>query len=277
MLNEGRGISEVNKEETDNIFRLFKSIGYRRFIPYKILGNDILLSFVLGNYDSFFSKNKNNMILNFSAPMDFDDIKLKYIITHELNHFIEIFSIEKKRLDIPNYNKIKMALSKFDAKSESLEFFKHLLYKILDNEINAIVAQTYTYLRSFNISDEVLLKSKLSDYEIRKECQDILNFNVNKFIIDVNRDELKELNQLFIREGVDNFFPFILTIDNNFEKYIRNWFKIIISNVKKLIKKQDNMIKEVIEDIDDLNNYSTDYKITEHNIFNYNEYIKKLK
>ena len=69
------------------------------------------------------------------------------------------------------------------------------------------------------------------------------------------------------------FLDFIY--QKNIDKYIDNWFKIIKSNIKKLLKKQDNIIKEVIEDIDKLNNYSYEYPISEKEILNYNEYLNE--
>lgn len=276
MVNEGRGISEINKIETEKIFNLFKKSGFKSNISYKILKNNILINFIEGNYNSYFFKNKQIIILNFSIPEKYNDIKLKTVITHELNHFIEIFNIENKKYRIPNYNKIKKSLLIFNPKTKPLDFFKHLLYKTLDNEINANVAQTYTYLRNFNSIDSNLLKNELEKYSLRKEYNDILNFNINKLINDISIDELQELNDIFIKHNVNDFFPFINNIEP-IEKYIKNWFKIITSNVKKLLKKQENIIKEVIEDINDINNYSSDDKITESNILNYNKYLQKLK
>ena len=85
-----------------------------------------------------------------------------------------------------------------------------------------------------------------------------------------NEKELITLNTLLMNENVQDFFPFILKIDD-IDVYINNWMKIIKNNAKKLIKKQDNIIKEVIEDL----NYSTKYDISESTIMNYNEYIKE--
>jgi hypothetical protein len=41
------------------------------------------------------------------------------------------------------------------------------------------------------------------------------------------------------------------------------------------LKKQENIIKEVIEDIDKLNNYSTEYPLSEKVILTYNDYLKE--
>jgi hypothetical protein len=76
MLNEGRGISEINKIETEKIFDLFKKIGFKNNIPYKILNKKILINFEIGNYNSSFYKDKI-IIFNFSIPEDCNDVKLK--------------------------------------------------------------------------------------------------------------------------------------------------------------------------------------------------------
>ena len=274
MINEGRGISELNKEETENIFNIFKKEGYQTF-EHQILNRIIELTFSEGNYDSKFYKKSGKYYMLITCPKDYNDIKLKTIITHELNHLIEISKIEDKKYRYPNYDKIKKSLIDFNPESKQLQFFKHIVYKTLDNEINANVSQTYTYLRNFNSSDEDYLKSKLEEYEVRREYQDLLNFNISKFKNDIkiNNVNFDEFNKILANNGVDDFLDFIY--ERNVDKYIDNWFKIIKSNIKKLLKKQDNIIKEVIEDINKLDNYSSEYPITENIILIYTEYLKE--
>jgi hypothetical protein len=274
MINEGRGISELNKEETENIFNIFKKEGYQTF-EHQILNRIIELTFSEENYDSKFYKKSGKYYMLITCPKDYNDIKLKTIITHELNHLIEISKIEDKKYRYSNYDKIKKSLIDFNPESKQLQFFKHIVYKTLDNEINANVSQTYTYLRNFNSSDEDYLKSKLEEYEVRGEYQDLLNFNISKFKNDIkiNNVNFDKFNKILTNNGVDDFLDFIY--ERNVDKYIDNWFKIIKSNIKKLLKKQDNIIKEVIEDINKLDNYSSEYPITENIILNYTEYLKE--
>ncbi len=273
MINEGRGISELNKEETENLFNVFKKDGYKTF-DHQILNRIVEITFSEGNYDSKFYKKLGKYYLLISCPKNYDELKLKTIITHELNHFIEVSKIEDKKYRYPNYNKIKKSLIDFDPKSKQLQFFKHIIYKTLDNEVNANVSQTYTYLRSFNSDNDDYLRSKLEEYEIRKEYQNLLNFNISKFKSDIklNNIDFREFNEILIKNGVDDFLDFIY--ERNIDRYIDNWFKIIKSNIKKLLKKQDNIIKEVIEDINKLNNYTSEYPISEKIILNYTEYLK---
>jgi hypothetical protein len=274
MINEGRGISELNKEETENLFNIFQKEGYQTF-EHQILNRIIEVTFSEGNYNSKFYKKSGEYYMLITCPKDYNDIKLKTIITHELNHFIEISKIENKKYRYPNYDKIKKSLIEFNPESKQLQFFKHIIYKTLDNEINANVSQTYTYLRNFNSSDEDYLRSKLEEYEMRREYQDLLNFNISKFQNDIkiNNVNFDKFNKILINNGVDDFLDFIY--ERNVDKYIDNWFKIIKSNIKKLLKKQDIIIKEVIEDINKLDNYSSEYPITENIILNYTEYLKE--
>lgn len=273
MIDEGRGISELNKEETENLFNVFKKDGYKTF-DHQILNRIVEITFSEENYDSKFYKKLGKYYLLISCPKNYDELKLKTIITHELNHFIEVSKIEDKKYRYPNYNKIKKSLIDFDPKSKQLQFFKHIIYKTLDNEVNANVSQTYTYLRSFNSDNDDYLRSKLEEYEIRKEYQNLLNFNISKFKSDIklNNIDFREFNEILIKNGVDDFLDFIY--ERNIDRYIDNWFKIIKSNIKKLLKKQDNIIKKVIEDINKLNNYTSEYPISEKIILNYTEYLK---
>jgi len=275
MINEGRGISELNKEETENIFNIFKEKSFSIF-DYQLLNRNVEITFKEGNYDSRFYKKFGNNYLYFTCPKNFNDVKLKSIITHELNHFIEVAKIENKGFRYPNYNKIKKSLLEYHPKNKQLEFFKHIIYKTLDNEINANVSQTYTYLRSFNSSDVNFLKEKLKDYDIRKEYENLLDFNILKFKSDIlsNNIDFNEFNEILLKNGVGEFLDF-LNKKISIENYIDSWFKIILSNIKKLLKKQDNIIKEVIEDLDKFNNYTTEYPVSEKVILNYYEYLNE--
>jgi hypothetical protein len=274
MLNEGRGISDINKEETENLFKIFKKNGYCTS-DYQILNKIIEVTFSEGNYDSKFYKKSGKYFLLITCTKEYDSLKLKTIITHELNHLIEISKIEDKKYRYSNYNKIIKSLVEFNPTSKQLKFFKHLIYKTIDNEINANVSQTYTYLRSFNSSDVNFLKKQLDEYEIRKEYQNLLKFNISDFKEDIrsNNIDFNEFNKILLSNGVGDFLDFLNQKD--LDKYIDNWFKIITSNIKKLLRKQNNIIKEVIEDIDKFNNYSSEYPVSEKAILNYNDYLKE--
>ena len=272
--NEGRGISELNKIETEKIYDIFKKNSFSTN-DYIINNKKIQITFEIGNYNSKYYKKLNNNFILITCPINYDELKIKQIITHELNNFIELSSIEDKKQKIPNYNKIKKALIEFNADNKQFEFFKHLIYKTLDNEINANVAQTYTYLRNFNTSDENILKKKLEEYSIRIEYKQLLNFNIEKFKLDIKKNNIhfNEFNNILLKNGVGYFLDFVKNKKDD-DKYIDNWFKIIISNINKFLSKQDKIIYEVIEDIDNLNNYST-YQINERSLFTYEEYLKE--
>lgn len=274
MINEGRGISEINKIETENIFNRFKKYSFSTF-EHQILNRIIEITFSIGNYDSKFYKSHGKYYILFTCPESYDDLKLKTIITHELTHFIEVSRIEDKKYTYPNYDKIKKSLMIFKPNNKQQEFFRHILYKTLDNEINSVVSQTYTYLRSFNTMNVEFLNKKLHEYSVRKEYIMLLSFDVNKFKNDIinNKINFEKFNDILIKNGVDKFLDFVKNKKDDI-RYIDSWFRIIKSNIKKLLSKQENIVKEVIEDIDALNNYSTEYNVSESTILSYNEYLK---
>lgn len=162
--------------------------------------------------------------------------------------------------------------------SKASSFFEHVIYKTLDNEINANVAQTYQYLMSFKSKNESFLKQKLKDYNIRKEYENILSvFTVERLSKDLDEFELKIFNDLCIKEGVNKFYKFIkeITTKENKDNDIKHWVKLVQNNISKLLKKQNRLILEVIKDIEyfENNSYTTDYKIDESTILNYKEYL----
>jgi len=266
---EGRGISEINKLQTLNIFNLFKNKSYGNY-SYKILNKYIIIEFAKSNnYDSLFYIENKIWILHFDVPENNSDNKLKEIISHELNHLIEVYNLKNKQY--PNYNKIKKSLMLFKPKTNSMLFFKTLVYKTLDNEINANVAQTYTYLKNLNISKEELLKLELENYDVRKSYIDIINYDSEKFLNNVDKEEFNQFINILLNQNVHLFFNFIISDDINF--IIKKWMKIIKNNAKKLIIKQNNIIKEIIED------YSTgiNTELNEKLKLRINKYIREEK
>jgi hypothetical protein len=276
MINEGRGISDINKNEINNIFNLFINSGYTTGIKYKLNNIDIIINFTLQkNYYSNFHYKSFKYFLNIGIPKNYNIIKVKEIITHELNHLTEYNSLTKRKKVTPLYDTIKKSILKFEPKTDELQFFKHFVYKILDNEINAKVSQTYTYLKQFNIDDYDFLLKKLNEYDERIDYINLGNFNENKIIEDIinnqlAKDELIKLNDLFLAEHVYRYLNFLEEIDN-INSYIKKWFKFGRINISKLLKKQEYIIKEVIEDME----YTTEFPISEGMIISYNKYIKE--
>jgi hypothetical protein len=61
MINEGRSISELNKEETENIFNIFINNPFSDF-EHQILNRNVKINFREGNYDSrFYKKNDERL------------------------------------------------------------------------------------------------------------------------------------------------------------------------------------------------------------------------
>ena len=194
---------------------------------------------------------------------------------------IEYVNLQDKKFQIPSYNSIKQALTKFNPKTKEMDYFKYMIYSTLDNEINANVAQTFNYLKSFNIKDKKVLRKKLDEYEKRKEYIKSISINKDKFIEDIQKNqqvknELEELNFLLLTKKIQNNYPFLVEI-NDIKAYIENWFNIFQSKIKKYLSKQENLINEVIETINISENFSPDVYITEEKINNFHIYINKLR
>ena len=210
MINEGRGISDINKIETENIFNLLKNNGFKVNNKYNIDGIDIIINFYVGDYYANYHFKNGIHSLNYTFPTNYNEIKVKETITHEINHFMEIKSIMGKNFRYPKYDKIKKSLINFTPTTTVIGYLKHIIYLTLDNEINANVSQTYTYLKQFNTSDINILKIKLNEYDKRKEYMTIKMMKTDKIANDINNNdkslsELMELNDLLISNGVGDF------------------------------------------------------------------------
>ena len=185
MINEGKGISDIIKEDVNKIWNLFLNSSYSTHIynfgNEKLKHKDIIIKFNhLNNYYSNITIDKfNNIIINIGIPINNKEKKVKENISHELTHVIEILGLNNK--EYPKYNKIKISLREFKdyIMSETMEFIIDIFYKTLDNEINANVAQTYIYVKSDGrCSKEEALK-RLKEWETYKVYDNIKNIKLS--------------------------------------------------------------------------------------------------
>src|ERR1035437_3176826 len=229
MLNEGKGISDVIKDEVDNIWNLFINNSYSTHI-YKF-GNerlkykDLTIKFNhINNYYSNITIDKLNKItINIGIPTNGKEKRVKENISHELTHVIEILGLNGK--DYPRYNNIKNSLIEFKdyPMSKTLEFITDVFYKTLDNEINANVAQTYIYVKSDGrCSKEEGLK-RLKEFVNYKFYDDIKRIKLDIILPKLNQSEVTEFNNLLIKHGVKTISS------SNMELWINHWIKIFKS------------------------------------------------
>jgi hypothetical protein len=271
MINEGKGISNVIKNDVDKIFNILVDKSYSTN-EYNFNGIDIIINFKkINNYSSNISIDENNTkIINIGIPDGYKENKVKENIAHELTHLIEILNLNSDKY--PKYNLIKKSLLKFNPKTKELNILAHIFYLTLDNEINANIAQTYIYLKSFKFLNKLEYTKKLSNYSETIEYMRIVNFEENILIHQIKSnqlciDELYEFNDILISNGVKT--PNIKNIDF----YIKKWFKIFKTKSKVFLIKQYRIIDEVLKDYKKYENYTTEYP---NIIVNYNEYINNI-
>jgi len=107
-LKENKGISEVNKTYTEDIFIYFDKIDKNLIIDLKdeslkLTKLNITINYMSDKYDSIFEPKDFSFINNslcelkliFNIPLNFNEIKLKRLITHEFNHIIEFYNLVK--------------------------------------------------------------------------------------------------------------------------------------------------------------------------------------
>ena len=273
MINEGRGISDVIKDEVDTIWNLFKknlysihnlTIGYDK-IGYK----EYELKFVeRNNYYSNLNVDKfRNCFITIGIPPNGKEKRVKEVISHELTHLIEIIGLNKK--DYPRYFNIKKSLMEFIPKTKTGELVSHCIYKTLDNEINANVAQTYVYLNNLGAMSKSNYLDKLREYSEWIEYDNILKINKENIKSKVDPYEIEELNNILIKNGVDTIKSF------NIDDWFSFWFKIFHKKSNKYIINSQRIIDEVVSKYKHWEGYSTipnDGKIPD-----YSEYIKKFE
>lgn len=245
MLNEGKGISDVIKDDINSIWILFLQNSYSNHhlsIGYDKIGyKEYELEFVKrNNYYSNLKVDKfRNCFVTIGIPINGKERRVKETISHELTHLIEIVGLNRK--DYPKYWDIKRSLMEFVPKTISCEMIIHCIYKTLDNEINANVAQTYVYLDGFEFMSKPDYLNKLKEYSEWVEYNNILNLNKNNVKSKIDINEIKELNTILLKNGVKT----VKTFDIN--KWFDFWFNIFEKKSHLYLKNSQRIIDEVIK------------------------------
>lgn len=273
MINEGRGISDVVKDEVDNIWILFQQNSYSTHnltIGYDKIGfKEYEIKFVeRNNYYSHLNVDKfRNCSITIGIPPNGKERRVKEVISHELTHLIEIIGLNKK--DYPRYWNIKQSLMEFEPKTKAGELITRCIYKTLDNEVNANVAQTYVYLNNFGIMSKSNYLDKLKEYSEWIEYNNILKISKDNIKSKVDTTEIEELNNILIKNGVDTIRSF------NIDNWFNFWFKIFNRKANIYLKNSKRIIDEVMDKYKHWEGYST--IPNDGKVIDYSPYIKKFE
>lgn len=272
MINEGKGISDVVKDEVDNIWNLFQQNSYSTHnltIGYDKIGlKEYEIKFVeRNNYYSHLNVDKfRNCSITIGIPPNGKEKRVKEVISHELTHLIEIIGLNKK--DYPRYWNIKQSLMEFEPKTKTGELITHCIYKTLDNEVNANVAQTYVYLNNFGMMSKSKYLDKLKEYSEWIEYNNILKISKENIKSKVHPSEIEDLNNILIKNGVNAIKSF------NIDNWFNFWFKIFHRKANIYLKNSQRIIDEVMEKYKHWEGYST--IPNDGKIIDYSPYIKKF-
>ena len=276
MLNEGRGISDVIKEDVDKIYQLFLDNLYSthsyRFGNDKLGFKDLTIKFNhLNNYYSNIQIDKSNKItVNIGIPTNGKEKRVKENITHELTHVIEIIGLNDK--DYPKYNRIKLSLREFKYQpiSKAMEFITDVFYKTLDNEINANVAQTYIYVKSDGRCSEIEALNRLNEWETYKFYNNIKNIKLDILENKLSKGEVNLFNSLLIKNGVKTISS------DNISNWLRYWFKIFNRKAEIFLNNSERILKEIEEDWIKFESYVISIPNDSSKIIDYTPYLKKF-
>lgn len=277
MINEGKGISDVIKEDVDKIYQLFIDNSFSthtyKFGKEKLGFRNLIIKFNnINNYYSNIHIDKiNNITLNIGIPKNGKEKRVKENITHELTHVIEILGIGQNK-EYPKYNKIKLSLREFKdyPMSKAMEFLTDVFYKTLDNEINANVAQTYIYVKSDGRCSKEQALFRLKEWETYKVYDNIKNIKLEILENKLTSEEVNYFNSMLIKNDVKTISS------DNIMIWLSYWFKIFRRKADIFLKNSERVLEEIEEDWKKFENYTTnDY---DHNrVIDYHTYIKKIE
>jgi len=274
MLNEGKGISNVIKDEINNIWNLFLQHSYSKHtlsIGYDKIGYKYYeLQFIeRNNYYSNLKLDKfRNCFMSIGIPPNGKEKRVKEVISHELTHLIEIIGLNKK--DYPKYWSIKQSIMEFTPKTKVCDMLVQCIYKTMDNEINANIAQTYVYLNEFEFMTKSNYLDKLKEYLEWIEYNNILKLNKQNIISKIDEDEIEELNDILLKNGVKTIKIF------DIDRWLDFWFNIFQKKSKLYLKNSERIIDEILKKYKHWEGYST-IPNDSSKVIDYSPYISNFK
>lgn len=275
MINEGKGISDVIKEDVDKIYQLFLDNSFSthtyKFGKDKLGFRDLTIKFNhLNNYYSNIQIDKlNNIIVNIGIPTNGKEKRVKENIAHELTHVMEILGLSDK--EYPKYNRIKLSLREFKdyPMSKAMEFLTDVFYKTLDNEVNANVAQTYIYVKSDGRCSKEQALFRLKEWETYKLYDSIKNIKLEILENKLTSEEVNHFNSLLIKNDVKTISS------DNIMIWLNYWFKIFRRKADIFLKNSERILEEIEEDWKMYENYTTSIP-GYPKVIDYSPYIKKF-
>lgn len=276
MINEGKGISDVIKEDVNKIYQLFLDNSFSthayKFGKEKLGFRYLTIKFNhLNNYYSNIQIDKlNNITVNIGIPINGKEKRVKENIAHELTHVMEILGLgtDKK---YPKYNKIKISLREFKdyPMSKAMEFLTDVFYKTLDNEVNANIAQTYIYVKSDGRCSKEQALIRLKEWETYKIYDSIKNIKMELLVNKLTKEEVNEFNFLLIKNGVKTIKSENITI------WLNYWFRIFSRKADIFLKNSERILEEIEEDWKIYEQYVSTIP-NKGKIIDYSPYIKEF-
>lgn len=274
-INEGKGISDVIKEDVDKIYQLFIENSFStntyRFGKDKLGFRDLTIKFNhLNNYYSNIQIDKhNNINVNIGIPTNSKEKRVKENIVHELTHVIEILGIGNDK-EYPKYNRIKLSLREFKdyPMSRAMEFITDVFYKTLDNEINVNVAQTYIYIKSDGRCSRQGALIRLKEWETYKVYDSIENIKLEILENKLTIEEVNHFNSLLIKNNVKTI------ASDNILIWLNHWFKIFRRKAAIFLKNSERILGEIEDDWKKYEQYVSTIP-NDGKIIDYFPYIKK--
>lgn len=277
MINEGKGISDVVKEDVDKIYGLFLDNSFSthtyKFGKEKLGFRDLTIKFNhLNNYYSNIQIDKLNKItVNIGIPTNGKEKRIKENIAHELTHVMEILGLGTDK-EYPKYNRIKLSLREFKdyPMSKAMEFLTDVFYKTLDNEVNANVAQTYVYVKSDGRCSKDQALIRLKEWETYKLYDSIKNIKLDILENKLTSDEVNQFNSLLTKNGVKTISS------DNIMIWLNYWFKIFRRKADIFLKNSERILEEIEEDWKIYEQYVSSIPKDYDKVIDYSPYIKKF-
>ena len=272
-INESKGIpyviklfskiisDKINLNETEYFIDINEYDFKLKNLKIKLDNQKIDTYYSYSDFGEFLNNQLIDPLIYISFDFDkYNDKELKRIITHELLHIYEMY----QRYINDTGDGLQWILIKkiqnIRKKYENDKFLSDLclmVYYSSDQELNAVVAQTYTILMSCNSTDKKILSEEMNKSKSWNIYKQLMLFDKKDYTINYDRciEFFKELNEMMkdVSDKKHNIFE-IPENEKDVNKIIKYYIKLFRKKGEYLKSKLIKVIDEVIKDINDFYN-----------------------
>lgn len=157
--------------------------------------------------------------------------KIKEVINHEVQHFIEIYLSNGNYSKSWNFNTLLDSYNNKYKDYDKWMVITYIFYYLEDHEIRSRVSQFHEVIKNYNKDDDGDLNTFIKNTDLYKKIDDISKMNPDNILV------YMRINYLDFDIILDEFVKNVIKINGDSDSIFKNEFNNLISKATKMKKK----------------------------------------